>query len=267
MVEELNVFYCCVLVVGQQGVLVVFDLVMYCGYDSDYLCVEGDVGKVGVVIDFVEDMKILFDGILLDKVFVFMMMNGVVILILVSFIVIGEEQGYDWLLLFGMIQNDILKEFMVWNIYIYLFEFLMCIIVDIIEYISNEMFKFNLILIFGYYMQEVGVNFVQELVYMLVDGCEYVCVVLSVGMDVDQFVGWLLFFFVIGMNFFMEVVKLCVVWLLWMWIMQEFVLKKFGSLMLCMYCQILGVSLQEQDFYNNVICIVYEVMVVVLGGM
>ena len=206
--EESNAFYRKALAAGQQGVSVAFDLATHRGYDSDHPRVVGDVGKAGVAIDSVEDMKILFDGIPLDKVSVSMTMNGAVIPILANFIVTGEEQGHSRAVLSGTIQNDILKEFMVRNTYIYPPEPSMRIIADIIEYTSNEMPKFNSISISGYHMQEAGANLVQELAYTLADGREYVRAALSAGMDVDQFAGRLSFFFAIGMNFFMEIAKL-----------------------------------------------------------
>ena len=264
--EESNAFYRKALAAGQQGVSVAFDLATHRGYDSDHPRVEGDVGKAGVAIDSVEDMKILFDGIPLDRVSVSMTMNGAVIPILASFIVTGEEQGHDRSVLSGTIQNDILKEFMVRNTYIYPPEPSMRIIADIIEYTSNEMPKFNSISISGYHMQEAGANLVQELAYTLADGREYVRAALSAGMDVDQFAGRLSFFFAIGMNFFMEVAKLRAARLLWTRIMKEFAPKKAGSLMLRTHCQTSGVSLQEQDPYNNVVRTAYEAMAAALGG-
>ena len=264
--EESNAFYRRNLAAGQQGVSVAFDLATHRGYDSDHPRVEGDVGKAGVAIDSVEDMKILFDGIPLDKVSVSMTMNGAVIPILANFIVAGEEQGVPRAQLSGTIQNDILKEFMVRNTYIYPPEPSMRIIADIIEYTSNEMPRFNSISISGYHMQEAGANLVQELAYTLADGREYVRAALSAGMDVDQFAGRLSFFFAIGMNFFMEIAKLRAARLLWHRIMSEFNPKKAGSLMLRTHCQTSGVSLQEQDPYNNVIRTAYEAMSAALGG-
>ncbi|MFT4013229.1 MAG: methylmalonyl-CoA mutase [Paracoccus sp. (in: a-proteobacteria)] len=264
--EESNAFYRKALAAGQQGVSVAFDLATHRGYDSDHPRVEGDVGKAGVAIDSVEDMKILFDGIPLDKVSVSMTMNGAVIPILANFIVTGEEQGHSRAVLSGTIQNDILKEFMVRNTYIYPPEPSMRIIADIIEYTSNEMPKFNSISISGYHMQEAGANLVQELAYTLADGREYVRAALKAGMDVDQFAGRLSFFFAIGMNFFMEVAKLRAARLLWTRIMKEFDPKKPGSLMLRTHCQTSGVSLQEQDPYNNVVRTAYEAMAAALGG-
>ncbi|MDQ1899671.1 methylmalonyl-CoA mutase [Paracoccus sp. WLY502] len=264
--EESNAFYRKALAAGQQGVSVAFDLATHRGYDSDHPRVVGDVGKAGVAIDSVEDMKILFDGIPLDKVSVSMTMNGAVIPILANFIVTGEEQGHSRAVLSGTIQNDILKEFMVRNTYIYPPEPSMRIIADIIEYTSNEMPKFNSISISGYHMQEAGANLVQELAYTLADGREYVRAALKAGMDVDQFAGRLSFFFAIGMNFFMEIAKLRAARLLWHRIMTEFAPKKASSLMLRTHCQTSGVSLQEQDPYNNVIRTAYEAMSAALGG-
>ena len=264
--EESNAFYRKNLAAGQQGVSVAFDLATHRGYDSDHPRVVGDVGKAGVAIDSVEDMKILFDGIPLDKVSVSMTMNGAVIPILANFIVAGEEQGHDKALLAGTIQNDILKEFMVRNTYIYPPEPSMRIISDIIEYTSNEMPKFNSISISGYHMQEAGANLVQELAYTLADGREYVRAAIDAGMDVDKFAGRLSFFFAIGMNFFMEAAKLRAARLLWHRIMTEFGAQSERSKMLRTHCQTSGVSLQEQDPYNNVIRTAYEAMSAVLGG-
>jgi methylmalonyl-CoA mutase len=264
--EESNAFYRKALAAGQQGVSVAFDLATHRGYDSDHPRVVGDVGKAGVAIDSVEDMKILFDGIPLDKVSVSMTMNGAVIPILASFIVTGEEQGHDRSVLSGTIQNDILKEFMVRNTYIYPPEPSMRIISDIIQYTSDEMPKFNSISISGYHMQEAGANLVQELAYTLADGREYVRAAIAAGMDVDKFAGRLSFFFAIGMNFFMEAAKLRAARLLWHRIMAEFEPKNPQSSMLRTHCQTSGVSLQEQDPYNNVIRTAYEAMSAVLGG-
>ncbi|MEP1610957.1 MAG: methylmalonyl-CoA mutase [Roseobacter sp.] len=264
--EESNSFYRQALANGQQGVSVAFDLATHRGYDSDHERVEGDVGKAGVAIDSIEDMKILFDGIPLDKVSVSMTMNGAVIPILASFIVAGEEQGHDRSVLSGTIQNDILKEFMVRNTYVYPPEPSMRIIADIIEYTSNEMPKFNSISISGYHMQEAGANLVQELAFTLADGREYVRAAIERGMDVDKFAGRLSFFFAIGMNFFMEAAKLRAARLLWSRIMAEFEPKNPKSSMLRTHCQTSGVSLQEQDPYNNVVRTAYEAMSAVLGG-
>ena len=264
--EESNAFYRRGLAAGQQGVSVAFDLATHRGYDSDHPRVEGDVGKAGVAIDSVEDMKILFDGIPLDKVSVSMTMNGAVIPILASFIVAGEEQGHDRAVLSGTIQNDILKEFMVRNTYIYPPEPSMRIIADIIEYTSSDMPKFNSISISGYHMQEAGANLVQELAYTLADGKEYVKTAMARGMDVDAFAGRLSFFFAIGTNFFMEAAKLRAARLLWHRIMTELGAKSDRSKMLRTHCQTSGVSLAEQDPYNNVIRTAYEAMSAVLGG-
>ncbi|WP_434288093.1 methylmalonyl-CoA mutase [Celeribacter sp. SCSIO 80788] len=264
--EESNAFYRKALAAGQQGVSVAFDLATHRGYDSDHPRVVGDVGKAGVAIDSVEDMKILFDGIPLDKVSVSMTMNGAVIPILASFIVTGEEQGHDRALLAGTIQNDILKEFMVRNTYIYPPEPSMKIIADIIEFTANEMPKFNSISISGYHMQEAGANLVQELAFTLADGREYVRTAIKAGMDVDKFAGRLSFFFAIGMNFFMEAAKLRAARYLWTRVMDEFEPKLSKSKMLRTHCQTSGVSLQEQDPYNNVIRTAYEAMSAALGG-
>jgi methylmalonyl-CoA mutase len=264
--EESNAFYRKALAAGQQGVSVAFDLATHRGYDSDHPRVVGDVGKAGVAIDSVEDMKILFDGIPLDKVSVSMTMNGAVIPILANFIVTGEEQGHDRAVLSGTIQNDILKEFMVRNTYVYPPEPSMRIIADIIEYTSTEMPKFNSISISGYHMQEAGANLVQELAYTLADGREYVRAAIARGMDVDKFAGRLSFFFAIGMNFFMEAAKLRAARQIWFEIMKEFEPKNPKSSMLRTHCQTSGVSLQEQDPYNNVVRTAYEAMSAVLGG-
>jgi methylmalonyl-CoA mutase len=264
--EESNAFYRKALAAGQQGVSVAFDLATHRGYDSDHPRVDGDVGKAGVAIDSVEDMKILFDGIPLEKVSVSMTMNGAVIPILASFIVAGEEQGVSRADLSGTIQNDILKEFMVRNTYVYPPEPSMRIIADIIEYTAAEMPKFNSISISGYHMQEAGANLVQELAFTLADGREYVRTAIARGMDVDAFAGRLSFFFAIGMNFFMEAAKLRAARLLWHRIMTGFGAKKTGSLMLRTHCQTSGVSLQEQDPYNNVVRTAYEALAAVLGG-
>jgi methylmalonyl-CoA mutase len=228
--------------------------------------VVGDVGKAGVAIDSVEDMKVLFDGIPLDKVSVSMTMNGAVIPILASFIVAGEEQGHDRSVLSGTIQNDILKEFMVRNTYVYPPEPSMQLVADIIEFTADEMPKFNSISISGYHMQEAGANLVQELAFTLADGREYVRTAIARGMDVDKFAPRLSFFFAIGMNFFMEAAKLRAARLLWSRIMAEFEPKSEKSSMLRTHCQTSGVSLQEQDPYNNVVRTAYEAMAAVLGG-
>ncbi len=264
--EESNAFYRKGLASGQQGVSVAFDLATHRGYDSDHERVVGDVGKAGVAIDSVEDMKVLFDGIPLDKISVSMTMNGAVIPVLASFIVAGEEQGVDRAKLSGTIQNDVLKEFMVRNTYIYPPEPSMRIVSDIIDYTSREMPKFNSISISGYHMQEAGATLVQELAFTLADGKEYVRAAIARGMDVDAFAPRLSFFFAIGMNFFMEAAKLRAARLLWHRIMTEFGAQNEKSLMLRTHCQTSGVSLQEQDPYNNAIRTAYEAMSAVLGG-
>lgn len=264
--EESNAFYRKALAAGQQGVSVAFDLATHRGYDSDHPRVEGDVGKAGVAIDSVEDMKILFDGIPLDKISVSMTMNGAVIPILANFIVAGEEQGVSRALLSGTIQNDILKEFMVRNTYIYPPEPSMRITADIIEYTASEMPTFNSISISGYHMREAGATLVQELAFTLADGREYVRAALAKGLSVDDFAGRLSFFFAIGMNFFMEAAKLRAARLLWSRIMEEFKPGKPSSLMLRTHCQTSGVSLQEQDPYNNIVRTAYEALAAVLGG-
>ena len=264
--EESNAFYRQALSGGQQGVSVAFDLATHRGFDSDHPRVVGDVGKAGVAIDSVEDMKILFDGIPLDKISVSMTMNGAVIPVLASFIVAGEEQGVARADLSGTIQNDILKEFMVRNTYIYPPEASMRIVADIIEFTATEMPKFNSISISGYHMQEAGANLVQELAYTIADGREYVRVAIERGMDVDAFAGRLSFFFAIGMNFFMEVAKLRAARVLWHRVMAEFEPKNPKSSMLRTHCQTSGVSLQEQDPYNNIVRTAFEAMSAVLGG-
>ena len=264
--EESNAFYRKALDAGQQGISVAFDLATHRGYDSDHPRVEGDVGKAGVAIDSIEDMKVLFKDIPLDKVSVSMTMNGAVIPTLACFIVSAEEQGVPCEQLSGTIQNDILKEFMVRNTYVYPPEPSMRIVADIIEFASRNMPKFNSISISGYHMQEAGANLVQELAYTLADGREYVRAALSRGMDVDSFAGRLSFFFAIGMNFFMEAAKLRAARLLWSRIMSEFNPKDPRSLMLRTHCQTSGVSLQEQDPFNNVVRTAYEALAAVLGG-
>ena len=264
--EESNAFYRRNLAAGQQGVSVAFDLATHRGYDSDHPRVVGDVGKAGVAIDSVEDMKILFDGIPLDKVSVSMTMNGAVIPTLANFIVAGEEQGVARARLSGTIQNDILKEFMVRNTYVYPPEPSMRIVSDIIAYTADEMPKFNSVSISGYHMQEAGANLVQELAYTLADGREYVRTAIRAGLDVDRFAGRLSFFFAIGMNFFMEAAKLRAARFLWHRVMSEFAPKNPRSMMLRTHCQTSGVSLQEQDPYNNVVRTAYEAMAAALGG-
>ena len=264
--EKSNAFYRKNLAAGQKGLSVAFDLATHRGYDSDHPRVTGDVGKAGVAIDSVEDMKILFDGIPLDKMSVSMTMNGAVIPILAMFVVAGEEQGVDRSALSGTIQNDILKEFMVRNTFIYPPEPSMRIIGDIIGYTSSDMPKYNSISISGYHMQEAGANLSQELAYTLADGREYVRAALAKGLDVDAFAGRLSFFFCIGMNFFMEAAKLRAARQLWARIMTEFGAQSERSKMLRTHCQTSGVSLTEQDPYNNVVRTAFEAMSAVLGG-
>src|SRR6185503_17923873 len=264
--EESNKFYRANLAAGQMGLSVAFDLATHRGYDSDHPRVVGDVGKAGVAIDSVEDMKILFDGIPLDKMTVSMTMNGAVLPILAGYVVAAEEQGVDEAQLAGTIQNDILKEFMVRNTYIYPPEPSMRIVADIIQYTAERMPKFNSISISGYHMQEAGATAVQELAFTLADGLEYVRAALDRDLDVDKFAGRLSFFFAIGMNFFMEVAKLRASRLLWSRIMRRFDPKKPASLMLRTHCQTSGVSLTEQDPYNNIVRTAYEAMAAALGG-
>jgi len=264
--EESNAFYRKNLEAGQMGLSVAFDLATHRGYDSDHPRVAGDVGKAGVAIDSVEDMKILFSGIPLDKMSVSMTMNGAVIPIMANFIVAGEEQGTPTEKLSGTIQNDILKEFMVRNTYIYPPTPSMRIVADIIEYTAKKMPKFNSISISGYHMHEAGATAVQELAYTLADGIEYVRAALAKGLDVDAFAPRLSFFFGIGMNFFMEVAKLRAARLLWSQIMAGFGAKNPESLMLRTHCQTSGVSLTEQDPYNNIVRTTIEALASVLGG-
>jgi methylmalonyl-CoA mutase len=264
--EESNAFYRRNLAAGQKGLSVAFDLATHRGYDSDHPRVIGDVGKAGVAIDSVEDMKILFDQIPLDEMSVSMTMNGAVIPILANYIVAAEEQGVTPDKLAGTIQNDILKEFMVRNTYIYPPAPSMRIISDIIGFCSKNMPKFNTISISGYHMQEAGATQVQELAFTLADGREYVRAALAAGLDVDDFAPRLSFFFAIGMNFFMEVAKLRAARLLWSRIMSEFNPKDPKSSMLRTHCQTSGVSLTEQDPYNNVIRTTIEALAAVLGG-
>ncbi len=264
--EESNAFYRENLAAGQKGLSVAFDLATHRGYDSDHPRVVGDVGKAGVAIDSVEDMKILFDGIPLDQMTVSMTMNGAVLPVLAGYIVAAEEQGVDQARLAGTIQNDILKEFMVRNTYIYPPEPSMRIVADIIEYTAATMPKFNSISISGYHMQEAGATAVQELAFTLADGLEYTRAVLDRGLDVDAFAGRLSFFFAIGMNFFMEVAKLRAARLLWARIMQQFEPKNPASLMLRTHCQTSGVSLTEQDPYNNIVRTAFEALAAALGG-
>jgi methylmalonyl-CoA mutase len=264
--EESNAFYRRNLAAGQKGLSVAFDLATHRGYDSDHPRVVGDVGKAGVAIDSVEDMKILFDGIPLDKMSVSMTMNGAVIPILAFFIVAGEEQGVPVEALDGTIQNDILKEFMVRNTYIYPPEPSMRIISDIFAYTSVKMPKFNSISISGYHMQEAGATQVQELAFTIADGMEYVKYGVASGLDIDKFAGRLSFFFAIGMNFFMEVAKLRAARVLWHRVMTKLGAQDERSKMLRTHCQTSGVSLQEQDPYNNVIRTTIEAMAAMLGG-
>ncbi|MBJ6123027.1 methylmalonyl-CoA mutase [Sphingomonas mollis] len=264
--EESNAFYRRNLAAGQKGLSVAFDLATHRGYDSDHPRVTGDVGKAGVAIDSVEDMKILFDGIPLDQMSVSMTMNGAVIPILAFFIVAGEEQGVARHLLDGTIQNDILKEFMVRNTYIYPPDPSMRIIADIIAYTSAEMPKFNSISISGYHMQEAGATQVQELAFTIADGREYARAAMAAGLDIDRFAGRLSFFFAIGMNFFMEVAKLRAARTLWHRVMTDLGAKDERSKMLRTHCQTSGVSLQEQDPYNNVIRTTIEAMAAMCGG-
>lgn len=263
--EESNKFYRAALASGQKGLSVAFDLATHRGYDSDHPRVVGDVGKAGVAIDSVEDMKILFDGIPLDEMSVSMTMNGAVIPVLASFIVAGEEQGVDRAKLSGTIQNDVLKEFMVRNTYIYPPEASMRIVSDIIEFTAAEMPKYNSISISGYHIQEAGSTLVQELAFTLADGREYVRAAIEKGMDVDAFAGRLSFFFNMGMNFFMEAAKLRAARFLWSRIMSSFGASE-RSQMLRTHCQTSGVSLQEQDPYNNIVRTAYEAMSAALGG-
>ncbi len=264
--EESNAFYRKALAGGQAGLSVAFDLATHRGYDSDHPRVTGDVGKAGVAIDSVEDMKILFDGIPLDKMSVSMTMNGAVLPVLAAFVVAGEEQGVSADKLSGTIQNDILKEFMVRNTYIYPPAPSMRIVADIIAHTARHMPKFNSISISGYHMQEAGATCVQELAFTLADGLEYVRAALSQGLDIDAFAPRLSFFFAIGMNFFMEIAKLRAARLLWAEMMQPFGPKKADSLALRTHCQTSGVSLTEQDPYNNVVRTAFEAMAAALGG-
>lgn len=264
--EESNAFYKRNLAAGQMGLSVAFDLATHRGYDSDHPRVVGDVGKAGVAIDSVEDMKILFNGIPLDKTSVSMTMNGAVLPTLANFIVAAEEQGVSPEKLSGTIQNDILKEFMVRNTYIYPPGPSMRIVADIIDFTAKHMPKFNSISISGYHMQEAGATAVQELGFTLADGLEYVRTAVDRGLDVDAFAGRLSFFFAIGMNFFMEIAKLRAARLLWSRVMRQFNPKKSGSLMLRTHCQTSGVSLTAQDPYNNVVRTAFEAMAAVLGG-
>jgi methylmalonyl-CoA mutase len=264
--EESNAFYRKNLAAGQQGISVAFDLATHRGYDSDHPRVVGDVGKAGVAIDSVEDMKILFDGIPLDKMSVSMTMNGAVLPVLAGYIVAAEEQGVSQDQLSGTIQNDILKEFMVRNTYIYPPAPSMRIIADIIDYTSKNMPKFNSISISGYHMQEAGATAVQELAFTRADGLEYVRAALGRGLKIDDFAGRLSFFWAIGMNFFMEIAKMRAGRLLWARIIKQFDPQKPSSMALRTHCQTSGVSLTEKDAYNNVIRTTIEAMAAVLGG-
>ena len=264
--EDSNAFYRKALAAGGQGVSVAFDLATHRGYDSDHPRVTGDVGKAGVAIDSVEDMKILFDGIPLDKVSVSMTMNGAVLPVLAGYVVAAEEQGVAQNQLSGTIQNDILKEFMVRNTYIYPPEPSMRIVADIIEYTSSHMPKFNSISISGYHMQEAGANQALELALTLADGMEYVKTAQARGLDVDEFAGRLSFFWAIGMNFYLEVAKLRAARLLWARLMKGVGAKKPKSLMLRTHCQTSGWSLTEQDPYNNIVRTTIEAMAAVFGG-
>jgi methylmalonyl-CoA mutase len=265
--EESNAFYRANLAAGQQGLSVAFDLATHRGYDSDHPRVTGDVGKAGVAIDSVEDMKTLFDGIPLDKVTVSMTMNGAVLPVMACFIVAGEEQGVPREKLAGTIQNDILKEFMVRNTYIYPPEPSMRIVADIIEYTAKHMPKFNSISISGYHMQEAGATTVQELAFTIADGLEYVRAARGKGLDVDAFAGRLSFFWCIGMNFYLEIAKMRAARRIWAERMQkEFAPKRAESLMLRTHCQTSGASLTEQDPMNNVIRTTIEAMAAVFGG-
>jgi methylmalonyl-CoA mutase len=265
--EDSNAFYRRNLAAGQKGLSVAFDLATHRGYDSDHPRVVGDVGKAGVAIDSVEDMKILFDGIPLDEMSVSMTMNGAVLPVLAGYIVAAEEQGVSQDKLSGTIQNDILKEFMVRNTYIYPPEPSMRIVADIIEHTAAHMPKFNSISISGYHMQEAGATCVQELAFTIADGIEYVRTAASRGLAVDAFAPRLSFFFAIGMNFFMEIAKLRAARYLWSTLMQEnFAPKKADSLMLRTHCQTSGVSLTEQDAYNNVVRTALEALAAALGG-
>ncbi|HEX7436213.1 MAG TPA: methylmalonyl-CoA mutase, partial [Caldimonas sp.] len=264
--EASNDFYRKGLAAGGQGVSVAFDLATHRGYDSDHPRVTGDVGKAGVAIDSVEDMKILFDGIPLDSVSVSMTMNGGVLPVLAGYIVAAEEQGVAQERLSGTIQNDILKEFMVRNTYIYPPAPSMRIVGDIIEYTARNMPRFNSISISGYHMQEAGANQALELAFTLADGREYVKTALAKGLDVDEFAGRLSFFWAIGMNFYLEIAKMRAARLLWWRIMKAFDAKSPKSLMLRTHCQTSGWSLTEQDPYNNVVRTTIEAMAAVFGG-
>jgi methylmalonyl-CoA mutase len=264
--QESNLFYRQSLAAGGQGISVAFDLATHRGYDSDHPRVYGDVGKAGVAIDSVEDMKILFDGIPLGKVSVSMTMNGAVLPVLASFIVAAEEQGVSQAELSGTIQNDILKEFMVRNTYIYPPGPSMRIVGDVIAYCARHVPKFNSVSISGYHMQEAGADAALELAYTLADGKEYIRAALAAGLNIDDFAGRLSFFFGIGMNFYMEVAKLRAARLLWVRIVDQFEPKSDRSRMLRTHCQTSGWSLTAQDPYNNVVRTTIEAMAAVFGG-
>ncbi len=264
--EESNAFYRKALAAGGQGISVAFDLATHRGYDSDHPRVSGDVGKAGVAVDSVEDMKILFDGIPLDKVSVSMTMNGAVLPVMAGYIVAAEEQGVEQAQLAGTIQNDILKEFMVRNTYIYPPAPSMKIIGDIIAYCSEHMPRFNTISISGYHIQEAGANAALELAYTLADGKEYIRTAISAGLDIDQFAPRLSFFWGIGMNFYMEIAKMRAARMLWARIVSEFNPKNPKSSMLRTHSQTSGWSLTEQDPYNNVVRTTIEAMAAVFGG-
>jgi methylmalonyl-CoA mutase len=264
--EESNAFYRANLAAGQMGLSVAFDLATHRGYDSDHPRVAGDVGMAGVAIDSVDDMKVLFDGIPLDKMSVSMTMNGAVLPVLAGYVVAAEEQGVGQDRLSGTIQNDILKEFMVRNTYIYPPAPSMRIVADIIQYTAEHMPRFNSISISGYHMQEAGATAVQELAFTLADGVEYVRAATGRGLDIDAFAGRLSFFFAIGMNFFMEVAKLRAARLLWARLIRQFGPTKPASMMLRTHCQTSGVSLTEHDPYNNIVRTAYEALAAALGG-
>jgi methylmalonyl-CoA mutase len=264
--EESNEFYRANLKAGQKGLSIAFDLATHRGYDSDHPRVVGDVGKAGVAVDSLEHMKILFDGIPLDQMSVSMTMNGAVIPTLACFVAAAEEQGVDRSKLTGTIQNDILKEFMVRNTYIYPPEPSMRIVADVIEFTARNMPRFNSISISGYHMQEAGATQVQELAFTLADGIEYVRAALSKGLDIDEFAPRLSFFWAIGMNFFMEIAKMRAARLLWAKLMAGFNPKDPRSSMLRTHSQTSGASLTEQDPYNNVIRTTIEAMAAVFGG-
>ena len=265
--EETNNFFRSALNAGQKGLSVAFDLATHRGYDSDHERVRGDVGKAGVAIDTVEDMKRLFDGIPLDSMSVSMTMNGAVLPVLASFIVAAEEQGVPAEKISGTIQNDILKEFMVRNTYIYPPSPSMRIVADIIEHTASNMPKFNSISISGYHMQEAGANLVQELAFTIADGLEYVKVATDRGLPVDSFAPRLSFFFCIGMKFFMEAAKLRAARYLWShWMEKLFQPQDERSIMLRTHCQTSGASLSEQDAYNNIIRTTIEALAATLGG-